>query len=184
MGLFDYKTCWCIEWEHPGFGWVMAQTFLRALPPKEEIPKSVKSDKGLLFPSVLPCQVEILGTVIEQVIDFRIQNLIYVNPGPLVSELSELDWALVLNLSDGFWNEDAGQGVIQSENNMAVPEILVTNNFIVANQAELITSLRRRSAGGIMTKITRAPKVGGAYFVGEDMDAIIGKIQVYKVMAS
>lgn len=184
MNLFGYKTCWCIEWEHPGFGWVMAQTFLRALPPKEEIPKSVKSDKGLLFPSVLPCQVEILGTTLEQVIDFRIQSLIYVNPEPLVLELSELNWALVLNLSDGFWNETAEQGVIQSENNMAIPEILATNSFTVANQGELIRNLRQRSAGGVMTKITRASRVGGAYFVGEDIDAIIGKIQIYKVMAS
>jgi hypothetical protein len=175
-GVFpDYVTRYCVEWEDPRFGWVVAQTFLESRP-DELVPHSVSlnGEDRILVPQLVPCKVEVSGTVIDGAINFNMHAVVYVDPEPLTKILTGFSWRAIATISDGYWDDQKKQGALYPV------EFDLYRYNTQYTKGRLLAELQQKSRGGIIVKTTHGQYE--AYFVGEDIRNIVGRVHVYKIM--
>lgn len=171
----DYVTRYCVEWEDPKFGWIVAQTFLESRP--DELvphPVSLNGEDRILVPQLVPCKVEVSGAVIDGAINFNMYAVIYVDPEPLTKVLMGLPWQAIATLSDGHWDNQKRHGALYPV------EFDPYRYNIQYTKGRLITELQQKSRGGIVVKIIH--RQYEVYFVGEDIQNIVERVHVYRIM--
>jgi hypothetical protein len=185
-----YKIRYCVEWKDAKLGWVVAQSFHSD--PNLALHSRTINDQWLIQNSV--SLVEIPEEIKDDILHFNIIAVIHVDPSSLCEELRKLGfhWDKILDLSDGFWNESSGLGVIHPEANMGLPEDTLLG-FNRSDKKRFFDDLRSR--GNLVTQITgkENPRFSTlqakiqntrAYFAGKDMADIIARIQIHKIMSS